>query len=54
MNEDEKTLDLTNPANIIGTIVKYTNSDGEVVEDVVVSFVKEKDENYIKLYVVNA
>ena len=53
MNEEEKTLDLTNPANIIGTKMKYTNADGEVIEDIVISYTKEKEDNYIKLYLVN-
>ena len=53
MNEEEKTLDLTNPSNIIGTKVKYTNADGEIIEDIVISCIKEKEDNYIRLYLVN-
>ena len=53
MNEENKILDLTNPLNIIGTTVKYINTDGEVVEDVIVSFVKENEDKYIRLYLVN-
>ena len=52
MNEEKEILDFTNPANIIGTRVKYTNADGEIVEDIVISFTKEED-NYIKLYITN-
>ena len=48
MNVDVK-LDLTDPSNIIGTIVKYKDAEGNSVEEVIISFVKEN--NYIKLYV---
>lgn len=42
-------LDLTEPSNIIGTMVKTKDAEGNIIEDVVISFVKEN--NYIKLYV---
>ena len=42
-------LDLTDPSNIIGTIVKYKDEEGNTIEEIIVSFVKEN--NYIKLYV---
>ena len=53
MNEEEKILDLTNPTNIIGTKLKYTNSDGKVVEAIVISVSKDETDNYLKLYLIN-
>ena len=45
----EVNLDLTDPSNIIGTIVKTKDAEGNTIEEIIVSFVKEN--NYIKLYV---
>lgn len=53
MNDESEILDFTNPTNLIGKKVKYTNQDGEVVEDIVISFTKDKEDNYIKVYLVN-
>ncbi len=53
MNEEKKDLDLRNPANIIGTIVKYIDFNGEEVENVVISYAKDTEDNYIRLYLVN-
>lgn len=52
MNEENEVLDLTDSSNIIGKKVKYITIDGEVLEDVVISFIKEKEDNYIRLYLV--
>lgn len=40
-------LDLTNPLNIIGTIVKSKDAEGNIIQEIVVCVVKE--ENYVKL-----
>ena len=53
MNEENEILDLTDSSKIIGKKVKYKTIAGDVVEDVVISFIKDKDDNYIRLYLVN-
>ncbi len=53
MNDESEIFDFTNPANLIGKKIKYTDQNGEVVEDVVISFTKNKEDNYMKLFLVN-